>query len=455
MSIIVFAGPSIYGTDIPPTPGLMICPPAKQGDIFHACMSRPSAIGLIDGYFDSVPSVWHKEILWAISKGIAVFGSASMGALRAAELDVFGMVGVGRIYQWYREGNLEDDDEVALLHGPPETKYLPLSEPMVNVRATCEAAILAGVLKRTAAEAIVASAKQVHYRDRAWDQLLAAAQEKYPAIGDLVQFIQWKTEGYVDQKRRDAVELIAAILRPLPEPKIGGQDGFRFEWTNLWDKAMQEWLANGIHADPHAAIPVDAVLNELRLDPELFQEICAEAVNRYILLAEAERRRLTADRKAKLKSLGQLREKLNLGRKSDLDAWARRNSLSEETLEVMVEENARVAAASYVPTSTLSRHVIAVLQSRDQYTPLAQRAAEKRSVLLEAKSHQHVSEPGEFSPPQLLNWFFGGRGNQTMPVDIDIALQNLRLESRRDFYRLLADEYIYVTSGKARFCKDG
>jgi hypothetical protein len=314
---------------------------------------------------------------------------------------------------------------------------------------------LAGVLKQPAVGAIVATAKQVHYRDRAWDRVLAAAQEKHPAIGDLTKFAQWKAEGYVDQKSRDAVELIDAILKPLPERRIGSQDEFRFEWTNLWDKAMQEWLTQSAYADPHAAIPVNAILDELRLDPELFQEICAEAVNRSILLAEADRRGLAADRNAKLKSLGQLRKTLNLGRKADLDAWAKRNSLTEETLEIMIDENARVASALHVPMNTLSHHVIAILQSRDDYAPLEKRAAEKRNILLEAKSDVQESELGGLSPPQLLNWFFGDQRQQATPTDLDSALQNLRLESRQDFYRLLADEYVYVMSGKGRSGKDG
>ena len=58
--------------------------------------SAPRAIGIIDGVFLDVASVWHREILWALSQGVHVFGAASMGALRAAELDGFGMRGVGR-----------------------------------------------------------------------------------------------------------------------------------------------------------------------------------------------------------------------------------------------------------------------------------------------------------------------------------------------------------------------
>lgn len=454
MSIVVFAGPSIYGLNIPSAPGLMMCPPAAQGDIFRACLSKPSAIGLIDGYFDSVPSVWHKEILWAISKGVAVFGSASMGALRAAELDSFGMVGVGRIYRWYSEGTLEDDDEVALLHGPAETSFLPLSEPMVNIRATCDAAVSAGVLRQPTAEAIVASGKTIHYRDRTWDHVLASEQLKHVLIGDLARFAQWKGNGYVDQKRNDAAELMSTILKPLPETRNGRLGGFQFEWTNLWDKAMQEWLTDQTHASAHAATSADAILDELRLEPGLFHEICAEAVTRSILLAEADRRQIAVDMTEKRTALSKLRANLKLSRKADLDAWAARNVLTEAGLETMIDEEARQQAMLHMPVAALGRHIIAILQSRDQYTRFATRAAEKRSALFEAKSRS-AHEPSELSPPQLLNWFFGDMHKQATPNDLDSILQNLRLDSRQEFYRLLADEYVYVMSRKGFASKDG
>src|SRR6476469_7469441 len=84
-------------------------PPADEGDVYRVALHRARAIGIIDGYFQSVPTVRHKEILWAMSRGIHVFGSASMGALRAAELGTLGMVGVGIIFKQYRDEVLEDD----------------------------------------------------------------------------------------------------------------------------------------------------------------------------------------------------------------------------------------------------------------------------------------------------------------------------------------------------------
>jgi len=85
-----------------------------------------------------------------MSQGIHVFGSASMGALRAAELAAFGMEGVGSIYEAYREGQLEDDDEVAVAHMPAAYGYKCTSTAMVDIRATLVAAQAEGVISATA-----------------------------------------------------------------------------------------------------------------------------------------------------------------------------------------------------------------------------------------------------------------------------------------------------------------
>ncbi|MBV5331336.1 tfuA protein, partial [bacterium] len=72
--------------------------------------------------------------------------ASSMGALRAAELHVFGMVGIGRVFADYRDLIHEDDDEVAVIHGPAELGYPALSEAMVNIRATIAQAVVERVL---------------------------------------------------------------------------------------------------------------------------------------------------------------------------------------------------------------------------------------------------------------------------------------------------------------------
>ena len=98
----------------------------------RAVVDGAEVIGLIDGYFEWTLSVWHKEILWALTRGVHVFGAASVGALRAVELERYGMRGVGEIFRAYRDGELEDDDEVAVVHIPGQT-FACSSEAMVNI----------------------------------------------------------------------------------------------------------------------------------------------------------------------------------------------------------------------------------------------------------------------------------------------------------------------------------
>jgi hypothetical protein len=135
--IVIFLGPSLPIAEAREILDAVYLPPAKQSDLLSAVTTyKPDIIGLIDGVFLNLPSVWHKEILYALEQGVAVYGASSMGALRAAETEAFGMVGVGEIYRMYASGELLDDDEVVMVHGPEDTGYRPFSEPMVNVRAT-------------------------------------------------------------------------------------------------------------------------------------------------------------------------------------------------------------------------------------------------------------------------------------------------------------------------------
>ena len=178
MTAIIFVGPTLRPEEIAGAGDFVSLPPVAQGDVYRAALSRPRAIGIIDGFFSGAPAVWHKEILWAMSEGVPVFGAASMGALRAAELHEFGMRGIGRIFEAFRDGVLEDDDEVAVVHGPAEIGYLPASEAMVNIRATLALAEAKGVIGAESRRALEAFAKSALLRR---SQLAGPARRLCPA----------------------------------------------------------------------------------------------------------------------------------------------------------------------------------------------------------------------------------------------------------------------------------
>jgi len=170
--LVVFLGPSLPAAEARALARCALLPPARQGDVWRALRRRPRAIALVDGRFEQVPSVWHRELLDALDAGVAVFGGASMGALRAAELAPFGMVGVGAIAARYR-GGLLDDAEVALLHAGPEHGHLPLTVPLVNVRHAAAVARARGVLDARRARELVGAAARIFYQERTWEGLLA------------------------------------------------------------------------------------------------------------------------------------------------------------------------------------------------------------------------------------------------------------------------------------------
>ena len=132
--IHVFLGPSLdreKATQL--LPEASYHPPVRCGDLISLLRLSPNKIILIDGFYETVPAAWHKEILLAMELGVAVWGAASIGALRAAELYQFGMQGFGQIYHDFKSGVLLDDDEVAVLHGSEENGFLAINDAMVNI----------------------------------------------------------------------------------------------------------------------------------------------------------------------------------------------------------------------------------------------------------------------------------------------------------------------------------
>lgn len=238
MTAVIFAGPSLPVRLRPADdPSLCWRPPVKQGELYRAARARPAIIGVIDGYFEVTPTVWHKEILWAMAQGIHVFGAASIGALRAAELDCFGMTGIGRVYEDFRDGVLQDDDEVAVLHGPAELGYPSVTEAMVNIRATLAAAVHDGVIAPPLAAGLTDIAKALFYKERTYEAMLQAAAG-LPAAA-LHDFADWLPDGRVDQKRRDAEAMIEAIRTHLTAGIAPLRVSYRLAETAAWQAARR------------------------------------------------------------------------------------------------------------------------------------------------------------------------------------------------------------------------
>jgi hypothetical protein len=229
---VIFVGPSLPDAAAQVDGTMVIRPPACQGDVVRALEDGAVAIGLIDGQFEFVAPVWHKELLFALSRGAPVFGAASMGALRAVECQAFGMVGVGRIFGDYASGLREEDADVALLHGPAELGYPALSVPLVNVDATLETAIDQALIDREDALRLSQAARRVFFKDRTWRRVAEAADMDMGQVRALV------AKAWTDQKRKDAMELIRAIAEA---PLQAHMTDWSFNATPLWRKLFPQF----------------------------------------------------------------------------------------------------------------------------------------------------------------------------------------------------------------------
>ena len=81
-----------------------------------------------------------------------------MGALRASELDGFGMIGVGKIYACFKQGLIEADDEVAVAYNP--VTFAPVSDPLVNIRFALHSLVQTGVVDTGTSDALLESSAE-------------------------------------------------------------------------------------------------------------------------------------------------------------------------------------------------------------------------------------------------------------------------------------------------------
>ncbi|AUX76891.1 TfuA-like protein [Sinorhizobium fredii] len=241
--ILVFLGPTLRLDEARAVLDAIYLQPAAQGDILLAAHAfRPRAMVLIDGRFEDRPAVRHKEILWAMAQGIVMVGGASMGALRAAELGDFGMIGVGLIYRWYRRWALSSrmegcvsppalapDDAVAVHSGPAELGFLQLTDALVDLQRTFSTLMRRRVISAAERAQLTTMARNMNFRDRTLAAVLGAA-------GWTDSRIQEVRQKAVRQKREDALLALHRAPRLVREARMAdGQNAWAATNTFIRD----------------------------------------------------------------------------------------------------------------------------------------------------------------------------------------------------------------------------
>ena len=337
MRTVIFVGPSLpLAAAHAILPMAVYLPPARQADLLSAVeTNQPEVIGLIDGAFGTASSVWHKEILYALERGVRVYGAASMGALRAVELASFGMLGVGEVYASYASGALTDDDEVAVAHAPATEGYRALTLPLVNLRASLSLARAEGVFSAAEHDLILDAAKALYFADRTLDAIVAAARAQglHPAAAR--RAIAFLAERYVDLKRRDAEQLLAVIRdlpQPLPAPPPPSfvlERSASFETMYANDRRVR-------HADTD--VPLRDIATHAALHVAEFDGLNAAALNRALVLVLADLLHVSATDADVDAETARFRSRRGIADDSALEEWLRSNALNRESFDVLMRE---------------------------------------------------------------------------------------------------------------------
>ncbi len=210
---VIFLGPSLSvqkAKEILPLADYR--PPARKGDFLKITNEQNDVgfVGFIDGVFLQDYPPTPIEVYSLLKKNnVTVAGAASLGALRAVELEKFGMIGIGRIFELYKSGKLESDDEVAVTFSDQDYKLQ--SEALIDIRYTLYWAVKRGIISRDTKDVLVKIAKQIYFPSRNYDEIMERARTDGIEKKELERFKEYVTINRRSLKEEDSIKLIQFI----------------------------------------------------------------------------------------------------------------------------------------------------------------------------------------------------------------------------------------------------
>lgn len=439
---VLFLGPTLAACDAQARlPEVAVLPPAARGDVHRAATNGAEVIGIVDGVFERVPSVWHKEVLFALERGVTVLGSSSMGALRAAELDVFGMEGVGRVYALVASGVLDDDD-VAVAHASAEDGHRPLSTALVNIRVSLAAAVDAGVIDEALAAELVAAQKRRFYPDRTLAAVVADAESLRPGTG--TPLAGWLDHHFVDQKRLDALALVDRFRGLLDRPVARGAR-VRMARTVFFEQMVREEAAIA------SGGPVDGwdhpVIEELQLCPEEYRAVEQRAFRRRSARELAMRSGLDLDQQLVDLTSDELRRELGLYEPDQLTDWLDRAGMTERDYASLVDRRARSAVGEAMVPRLAQEELLDELRVTGRWEELALRSRNKAAVLRESGWDEVGAGVDAADRERALRWWMTRHTGDALGIDREAFAASLGFADLAELSDAVLREFRFASAG--------
>lgn len=163
---IVFGGPSLkivrskYPTDFD------YRTPIQRNDL-HMILknySIPGCVLITDGIFGNRLAVTPVECMDFIEAGWLLLGSSSIGALRAADCNDMGMIGIGDIFMGYQMGYYHSDADVAVIY--QDESYDELTVSMVHADSIAKKLVSQDLLTYLQYRVIIKNIRKIPWHRR-------------------------------------------------------------------------------------------------------------------------------------------------------------------------------------------------------------------------------------------------------------------------------------------------
>lgn len=337
MTVLCYLGPSLdIATAKSICPDAIFLPPARHADLVsHVYQYNPSHVLLIDGDFNHVLPVWHKECAFCAMKGVRLYGASSMGALRASELADFGiMIGCGTIFHWYWEGLCEADDEVAVCyHKSPSGEYVCDTCPLVNIRAGLIKQVNLGLMTQDEADEELRLQRSIHYTERP------------------------KPDYAIDQKREDAIRLLSTFRELEYHTHVRPDISYL---THILH-ALVERERRIEHAG--AVITTQNIDSYISLHCPEHNQILWDSKNRSLVLILCDILNVQIDKEDVEKEWTTFCARHRLTTWESFQSWLQSNATTQEEFMVLIIQNARIKKIqrAYASTKNWSRQTQTIL----------------------------------------------------------------------------------------------
>lgn len=410
--VVVFIGPTLPLAEARlALPDAEFLGPAQRGDIARVVLDRrPAIVVLIDGLFNTVPAVAHKEILFALTSGVRVIGASSMGALRAAELWTFGMEGVGEIFRRFQSGAWESDDEVAVTHGPAESGYRPGSVALANIRLGLEQACRRKFLTAEQAAGIVEKLRAVFYPERSWQHAFVIAREigmSERAIDELKTFVATDAP---NAKRDDALEALSSAgascesdARPV-SPAVA----FDFEPTVYWHKLLSEIHASAplaaVQDNGDGRVDYPALIRDARLRTDARELHRGAALSHFLLADERENGTVPAPEQLQL-AVDRFRRRRGLHTAAEARQFYQEQQLTDSEIEILARAELALDGLLAQHTGKLTGLVALELKRRGEFATALERVSTKQYLYHARGGDSLALEDLHMTLGELLDWY--------------------------------------------------